>query len=254
MNTIKTILILLPVIFSSGCIISRPVQPETGYYYIDPSADFSNIGKVVVFELTNRSTQTELGQVLTKTITESLQKRHLFNVRSLYKSDDDWQSLDLKNDLSYTLDELVVIRKQLKTDAILFGSVTWYEPYPHMLVGLHLKLLDLRSGNLLWAMEQVWDSTDKRTEQRMKAFFDRHMRTGYQPMDWHLLITSPRAFNKFVAYEITRTFPRTGGYINSTLSSEKSENFRTKSLLLKKTLQFPQKTLEFAEKIATIGM
>jgi hypothetical protein len=56
-------------------------------------------------------------------------------------------------------------------------------------------------------MEQVWDSTDRQVELRMKEYYDEEIRRGYQPLDWKIMVTSPRAFNKFVVYEIGQTLP-----------------------------------------------
>jgi hypothetical protein len=74
-------------------------------------------------------------------------------------------------------------------------------------MALHLKMMDVRHGRLLWAMEQVWDSTDRQVELRMQKYFKKEIRRGYQPLDWEIMVTSPRAFNKFVVYEIGQTLP-----------------------------------------------
>ena len=65
MNKAKTISLLL-VLFSSSCTLYRPVVPETGHYYINPYADFSTVGKTVVFELDNLSTSPGLSTDLTE--------------------------------------------------------------------------------------------------------------------------------------------------------------------------------------------
>ena len=231
MKTLKSsilILLLLSGVFFGGCRISRSGAAESGQYYVNPYADFSGIGRVVVFEFENHSNSPELSRTLTEMMVESLQKRHLFGVSALLSSDPAWRSLELDDSSGYSLEKLSIIRKQLNADAILYGSITQYYPYPHMLTGLCLKLLDLREGKLLWATEQVWDSTDKSVELRMKRYFEGQMRSGYEPMDWHLLVTSPRAFNKFVAYEVAQTLPSSGGQVRIRVSSEKNRGLRGK--------------------------
>jgi hypothetical protein len=170
MNKAKITLLLLPVMFSSSCTLYRPIVPETGHYYINPRADFSTVGKTVVFELDNLSSRPGLSTDLTEALTDAVRKKHLFSLSILYRKSPAWRNLDLNDTSSYSLEELSAIRNQLKADAVLFGRITRYYPYPHMLVGLHLKLIDLRNGRLLWATEQVWDSTDKRVERRMRLF------------------------------------------------------------------------------------
>ena len=236
----------------SGCTIVRtPSAQDTGHFYLNPHADISGVGKVVIFELDNRTSYPQLSETLTDDLSQALQKKHIFNLSTLHHTDPQWRNLDLDVSNSYSLAELASIRQQLKADAVLFGSLTRYDPFPHMLMSLHLKLIDLRSGKLLWAMEQVWDSSDKRLEQRMKRYYKDQLRTGYEPMDWELLITSPRNFNRFVVYEVSRTLPDVNRYAQS-LSSENRFNFSAKSNILQKTLELPQKTLKFAAELTTI--
>ena len=76
---------------------------------------------------------------------------------------------------------------------------------PRMQIGLYLQLLDLRRGRLVWGLDHTWDTTDRATEQRIKAFFRSRMRDGYGPLDWRMAVTSPKVFQKFVACEVAET-------------------------------------------------
>ena len=247
------LLMAVMIIPLASCTLYRPVIGETGHYYINPYADFSTVGKTVVFELDNLSTRPELSTNLTEAITEAIRKRHLFSLSTLYRAEPAWRKLDLNGSSSYSLEELSVIRQQSKADAVLFGRITQYHPYPHLLVALHLKLIDLRNGKLLWATEQVWDSTDKRVERRMRLYFNTRMRAGFQPLDWEILITSPRAFNNFVACEVAQTLPRANHYMKRRPASENFRRPAASATISKKTLQIPQKTLKFSPKLAKIG-
>ncbi len=245
MYKIKITMIFL-LLMNSGCKIVGPIIPETGHFYLNQGDEFHQIARVAVFEFQNYSNDMDISMKLTRAVTESLQKKHLFTIQVFERSDPAWQKLDLEPASSYSMEELSVIRKQLRADAVLYGSITCYQPYPHLMVGLHLKMIDLRSGKLLWAIEQIWDSTDKLVERRMKKFYKEYMRSTYGPMDWELLITSPRAFNKFVVYEIAETFNMISRYGKKHLSSENIKNFREKSTIFKKNIERPRKTLKFS--------
>ena len=71
----------------------------------------------------------------------------------------------------YTLEQLMAARKLLGADAMLMGTVTSYSPYPRMAMGLQMKLVDLRTGQTVWAIEQIWDTADKSTQERIKKIF-----------------------------------------------------------------------------------
>ena len=189
----------------TGCKVYNSCAPETGHYYINPSIDTSSIARVII--LAPDTSETAVMEDICRPLTDAFRKRHLFSVRAISQHDPAFRSLDIDWSSMLTMEKMDQIRKEMKADAIITGSITRWQPYPHLTVGLHLKMLDLRNGQLIWAIDQLWDSTDKRTEQRMRIFFDKQMRMGYQPMDWQLLVTSPRAFVKFITYEVAETFP-----------------------------------------------
>jgi hypothetical protein len=74
-----------------------------------------------------------------------------------------------------------------------------------MAIGLRLKLLDLRDGELIWAIEQIWDIADKKTESRIKRYFKSQKSTDFTPMYRQLLDVSPLEFIRFISYEVAET-------------------------------------------------
>ena len=102
--------------------------------------------------------------------------------------------------------QLVALRETLRSNGLLLGTITQYQPYPHMVIGLRLKLLDLTDGQLIWGMEQVWDSTDKSIQKRIKRYFKEQLRSGHAPLNEELVVVSSLNFCKFVAYEVATTF------------------------------------------------
>jgi len=211
---------------SMSCMrVGRSHILQSGHYYIDPAADFTGIARVVVFELDNRSVQPDIAPLLTEAVSQAFRKRHLFTLRTIGPADRDWRSLDFELAQSYSLEELSAIREQLDADAIVFGTVQQYEPYPHLLTGLNLRMIDLGTGRVIWAMEQVWDSTDKTVELRMKRYFDTQMRSGHpgaSGLNWDAFLMSPRAFDKFVAAEVAGTLPGAPALQKIAPSSENS--------------------------------
>jgi hypothetical protein len=215
--------LILPVL--SGCHIIEPVETPQGHYYLNPNGEVATVSRVVLLELENQSTQTELGDQLTRSLADGLSKRHLFAVRTVYRSDELWTTLNLDNITAYSYEDLASISESLKADAVVFGTIKRYTSYPHMLMALHLKMVNVRNGELIWAIEEVWDSTDKNVELRMKRYFSNEMRTGSQPLNWELLIPSPRAFNKFVVYEVISTLPELSDKAVKMVPDEREDKF-----------------------------
>jgi len=207
----KTALIIagwMVCVLAGGCRVLEPkAVPPSGHFYLDKTADFSTVGRVIVAELENDNTSPALGKTLTQALVDGVDKKHLFSVFSVYRLDSEWVSLNLDHLKSFTPQDMANVRKLLKADALIHGTITRYRSYPQLLIALNLKMIDLRDGRLLWALEDVWDSTDKNIELRIKEFYKNEMRTGYEPMNWQIVLNSPNAFYKYVIYEVTTTLP-----------------------------------------------
>jgi len=203
-NIILILVVLVPI---SGCSIRlnkpEPISPLVYYRY--GGYDLKRIGRVVMLEMVNLSSNQELSSELTAALSEEIQKKQIFGLDTLYLNDPKWKSLNLSTDSDFTSDELDTIRTKFNASAVMYGKIVHYRPYPRNSIGLKLKLVDCSTGQLLWAIDQVWDSTDAKTEERVKAFFNTEMRSGYDPMDWKIVMLSPRIYNKFITYEISKT-------------------------------------------------
>jgi hypothetical protein len=156
-------------------------------------------------ELHNNTAYPQISGEVTESLYQALQKQHLFGLSLLRQNDVVWRNLQIHPDSAYTLEQLVATRKMLAVDAVLIGTVTSYTPYPHMAMGLQLKLIDLRDGQVAWAMEQVWDTADKTTEERIKKYFERELRPGFSPLGEQLAMLSSINFVRFVTYDVVET-------------------------------------------------
>jgi hypothetical protein len=200
------IILLLLVVILSGCRTHSSSAPVSDYYYLNPNNKLITIGRVAIVELDNDSSYPQISADVTQALYQALQKRQVFGLTVVRQHDPSWRSLQLDRDSTYTLEKLLAIREALRCDGVLLGTVTEYRPYPHMAVGLRMKLLDLRGGQLQWALEQVWDSADKTIEKRIKSYFKSEKRSGFAPLHEKLAAVSPLEFIKFVSYEVAGTF------------------------------------------------
>jgi len=202
----RVTILFLSAILLSGCITYYSGSaPAADYYYINPNKSLSTIGRVAIVELDNNSSYPTISSDVIEKLYQALQKKQIFGLTVVRQSDSLWRSLQLDLNSQYTLDQISAIHETLKCDAILLGTITEFRPYPHMIIGLRLKLLDLRDGQLLWALEQVWDSADKTTEYRIKDYFRSQKRSGYAPLQEQLASVSSLEFIKFVSYEVAET-------------------------------------------------
>ena len=182
----------------------KPHRPDVACYLPRPE-DLTGLDRVVVAELTGDDESGRLQRDMTQALAKAIQDRRLFHVDVVDGRDRQLRELSRQAQGPKTLKDLAALRRAFQCDALLVGSIRHFEPYPRMQIGLYLQLLDLRRGQLLWGLEHTWDTTDRATEERIRRFFQRTMGDDYGPLDWRLAMTSPKAFQKYVASEVAET-------------------------------------------------
>ncbi|MFA5239034.1 MAG: hypothetical protein WC476_04910 [Phycisphaerae bacterium] len=204
MDRVKTIILLLTVLLS-GCGFNAAYKPAANYYYLNPNKNLSAVGRTALVELANDSAYPQISADVTESLFQALQKKQVFGLTVIRQSAPDWRKLQLELDSAYALEQLSAMRKTLNCNAVLVGTVTGFEPYPHLTIGLRLKLIDLTDGQLLWALEQIWDTSDKTTQDRIKNYYKDHILPGSGTLQENLGTVSSLKFLKFVAYETSET-------------------------------------------------
>lgn len=194
----------------AGCRFYEDSEPTPAYSYLSPYKDITTVGRVAIVELGNDSAYPKISADVTEALFLALQKKQLFGLTMVHQDDSAWRSLEIEPDSAYTLEQLFAIHEVLKCDALLVGTVTQYEPYPHMTVGLRLRLLDLSDGQLLWAVEQVWDSADKTMQHTVKNYYRNQIFLGEGSLREQMTIVSPLKFIGFIAYEVAETLQPKG--------------------------------------------
>lgn len=197
--------LLLSTLFAGCNAIKEPAEKEPDYYYVNPQKNLLAVGKVVLVELDNNSTYPHIAADVTDALFQALQKKQVFSVATVSQTNPNWRSLRVDHEVAQSFEQLTAIRGTLNCNALLTGTITSYRPYPHLGIGIRLKMIDLADGQLIWAFEQVWDSTDKTTEKRIKEYFQEQIISGNTPLHEQLVLVSSLKFVKFVAYEVAKT-------------------------------------------------
>jgi hypothetical protein len=196
------------LILVCGCKSGRDEDAMAHSYYSSPQKDLRKLGRVALVELDGASGYPELAADVTNALFLEAQKKQAFGVVVVHRDNPTWRSLQENLDSLQTLRQLAAVRDALNCNGLLLGTVTEYRPYPHMVIGLRLKLLDLSDSQLIWGLEQVWDSADKSVRKRIQAYLKEEQRSGPSPIREELVVVSPLNFCKFVTYEVAGTFVR----------------------------------------------
>jgi hypothetical protein len=62
------------------------------------------------------------------------------------------------------------LRREYDCDAVLFGEVTTYRSSAPLAVGWRFKLVEVQTGKVIWAADEMFDAADKKTAKAAQKF------------------------------------------------------------------------------------
>lgn len=97
-----------------------------------------------------------------------------------------------------------VVRRLYLCDAVMFCELTAFRPYPPLVIGWRLKLVDVHTQNILWSADEVFDAS----QPGVLSTSWRTLLTGNQTeADWTIR-NSPRLFGQNAADQLFATLPK----------------------------------------------
>jgi len=104
-------------------------------------------------------------------------------------------------------DIFAFFRREYSCDGVLFAELTTYRGDAPMAVGWRLKLVDARSGQIVWTADEVFDTSSVKVARSLQKF-------GEPPMLWPLFrednwlaMNSPRQLGRYSAAAMLDTLP-----------------------------------------------
>ncbi len=107
-------------------------------------------------------------------------------------------------------DLIETLKKEIGCDAVLFPELTQYRPYPPMVIGWKLHLVDAKTQQILWAVDETLDAGDHTVANAARRY--QLQRESANPVlaDSRQVLTSPRLFGQFTAGLLLATLPQHG--------------------------------------------
>lgn len=104
-------------------------------------------------------------------------------------------------------DFLGFLRREYDCDAVLFAELTSYRAYAPLAVGWRLKLVDVRSGQILWAVDELFDAADPAVYHASQKFAGQPTRWPFCHQENWLAANSPRLFGRYAAAALVDRLP-----------------------------------------------
>jgi hypothetical protein len=92
--------------------------------------------------------------------------------------------------------------------AVLFGRVTQYRPYPPLAIGWRLQLIGVVEPFPIWAAEEMFDLTQTKVANGARRFEQKRQYAAQVPIDSKTIFYSAETFGQYTAQQILRTFPQ----------------------------------------------
>jgi len=102
------------------------------------------------------------------------------------------------------------LQREYGCDAVLFCELSEFRAYAPLAVGWRLKLVDVRTHQILWAADEVFDATQQPRlgeVNRWQAFMRQILPTTTGTEDAWLQANSPRRFGKMALTKLLATLP-----------------------------------------------
>jgi hypothetical protein len=197
------------VVLAAGLLGCRPparelVGGQIGYYRA-PAHFFQRVRKVAFITLENDGRYPRVADDLSRSLLEAFQDRKQFHLYMIRHDDPVCEDLGLDRRGGLGIEDMDRIRRALGCDAVIYGRMTDFSPYPRARIGLRMNLVDLRDGVFLWQLDHVWNTGDEAVKRRLQHYYAAQIRNGYGPAQWELALMSPHHLEQFVAREVART-------------------------------------------------
>ncbi len=103
---------------------------------------------------------------------------------------------------------LTNIESATQANGILFTEVLSYSPYRPISVSIRSKLVDIKTGELMWAVDEIIDSGHASVQVTASSFQNRSQVRALSAKTSGSALHSPRTFLKFAASTIFATLPQ----------------------------------------------
>ena len=93
-------------------------------------------------------------------------------------------------------------------DAVLFVDITAYSPYPPLVLGLRAKLIDLKTGDIIWAFDNLFSAADEKVANSARRYLLVSKGTTGTPADLsYTVLQNPARFANYAAAAAWTTLP-----------------------------------------------
>lgn len=198
---------LLPILAFALAACGAAHEPKAINSWLAEPADLANVRRIMVLPFGHEAgVQADCNKVRDAFVAE-LQKLRRFEVVPL--PSDASENEQLNRSLSrgrVSSDALVRLCNRYAVDGVFLGTVTTFRPYQPQQMGMRTQLVSVHSGAPIWAVDAIYDATERTTISDLRHFVEHTQRDDGNLHNWEMNLISPQKFTSFVAHRFVGTW------------------------------------------------
>ena len=99
------------------------------------------------------------------------------------------------------------LRREYACDAVLFTELTTYRAYAPLAVGWRFKLVDVHTGQIIWATDEIFDAAQPAVAKAARRFAGEKPFWVFLGLGDRVQLDSPRQFGRYSAAALLATLP-----------------------------------------------
>ncbi len=204
---------LLTLTIITGCVVSDVESIIHEKYYTKEfdtinyhkSEEYINtkLHRVLLLPFTVESQRDKVVNEVTDAFYIELQKSAKFEIivpqgfqDILSQQNDIWNRGLIRSE---TIEEA---KRRYNVDAIMFGTITQYQPYEPPVLGIKIGMFSAVSGNIMWSSDAIFDSSEASVIKLVKTYYKEHYKRKQSLYDWKIILLSMKRYAQFVAYHM----------------------------------------------------
>jgi len=191
----------------SSCQLGRPARQKAINSYLAEPTDLANVRRIMVLPFHAEAGITVNTNNIRDAFVNELQKLRRFEVVPL--SDAARENQILNASLArgrISTEAMVKLCDRYSLDGLFVGAVTAWRPYTPPHLGLRTQLVSVHSGASVWAVDTIFDSSDRATISDLQHYVSNTQQDDGNLHGWEMNLLSPVKFTNFVAHRCVGTW------------------------------------------------
>lgn len=187
----------------SGCLtLPHAIAPPPPQNYTAPPNEGKPMRRIALLPLWSEKLPGDYLRELDAAFSAELTKMALFEVVPVSRGQMEaaFGERQLASIDALPAKTLSSLRTQFAVDGVVFTDLTHFSPYRPLSMAVRAKLVDVTSGEIRWAFDNVYDTGNAAVAEAAKKF-QRRYTSEQQPLssDGGTILLSPSRFAKYVA-------------------------------------------------------